>query len=248
MSCATSIGSWSALVARLDAENTAARWAANVPALRDVASVGDLAIWTQRGHSQADQVLCALVQLAALDGGDDPDAVLVVLHLRWPGFRYLIQLVGTVEQSAEELVAGQAVIQIRSYPWRRRPRRCAANLLLDTQAAVGRELRVSGRCCDPRDAEVAIDAMDREVRPVRLVDEDALDVYDLFTWATRTRVVTVDEVRLLLEIELAAEYLRGPRAVIADLHGWTTRTLDRRRHRTLAALRDAAPAYLTAVA
>ena len=74
MSCATSIGSWSSLVVRLDAENTAAKWAASVPALRDLASVGDLAGRTQRGHQQSDDTLGALVQLAASDGGDDDGA------------------------------------------------------------------------------------------------------------------------------------------------------------------------------
>lgn len=249
MSCATAIGSWSALVARLDAENTAARWAAKMPALRDLASVGDLAVWTQRGHRQADHALGALVQLAASDGGDDPDAVLAVLHLLWPGLRCIIQLVGTVENTAEELVAGQAVVEIRSYPWQRRNRRFAANLLMDIHSAVARELRVDCRSREPRDSEIVIDALDGDFWLSSLAtDEDDLDVYDLFTWATRTGVVTEDEVRLLLEIEHAAEFLRRPRAAVADSHGWTTRTLDRRRHRALAALRDAAPAYLVAVA
>ena len=247
MSCATSIGSWPELVAWLDGDGAVARWAAREPELRELNSVGELARRTARADPRADAVLGALVRIAAADGGSDSDAVLVVLHLLWPGLRGLVRLVRTVEDNAEELVAGQAAIQIGAYPWRRRRRRYAANLLRDIHSAVARELRCDCRSPEPRDADVPlVDVI--EWRAGLSLDDDDLDVYDVFTWARRTGVVAPEDVRLLLEIEHAAEFVSRPRDAVAARHGWTARTLDRHRHRALNSLRAAVPAYLAAVA
>lgn len=249
MSCAPSIGPWSALVERLDARSTAARWAAIEPELRGLSSAGDLARWTERGQRRADRVMGALVRLAARDGGDEPDATLVVIHLLWPGLAFLVRRVRTIDQNAEDLVVGHAAIQICDFPWQRRKRRFAANLLMDIQSAVARELRCHTRSSEPREADVPLDPLRADrLLGVPGLDDDDLDINDLLTWATQTGVVAEDEARLLLEIEHAAEVSRRPRQLVADSHGWTTRTLDRRRHRALAALRTASPAYLAAVA
>jgi hypothetical protein len=174
---------------------------------------------------------------------------MVVIHLLWPALGYLVRRIRSFERTAEVLVAGQAAIQIRSFPWRRRTRRFAANLFLDIQGALTRELRCHCRSHEPRSADVDIDSLGDDEWPVCPGPGDGdLDVHDLLTWGMRTGVVTNDEVRLLLEIEYATELLPTPREAIAAARGCSIRNLDRRRHRALAALRAAGPAYLAAVA
>src|SRR4051812_19198432 len=101
MSCASSIGSWAALVTRLVADGAAVRWAGCEPDLHGLTSVADLALWTERGQPRSDGVLGALVRLASADGGDEPDAALVVMHLLWPALGYLIRRVRRFERAAE---------------------------------------------------------------------------------------------------------------------------------------------------
>jgi hypothetical protein len=73
-----------ALVARLDDTNALARWAeqdARLAGLREVER--DLLPLLAPGadHARGNDVLMALVRQAARDGGDDHDALLLVLHL-----------------------------------------------------------------------------------------------------------------------------------------------------------------------
>ena len=85
-------GSWPELTDRLDAAAAMTRWAVREPVLGSWTSVRALpaALAAGTDRDRADAVLGALVRCAARDGGDDPDAALVVLHLlrhgraRWP--------------------------------------------------------------------------------------------------------------------------------------------------------------------
>src|SRR4051812_3395762 len=84
-------GCWTELVNRLDASGVVAGWSAAEPELAGLATLGELphrvAPGADRDH--ADGVLGALVRLAAIDGRNDPDAVLVLLHLLSDGARAL---------------------------------------------------------------------------------------------------------------------------------------------------------------
>jgi hypothetical protein len=75
----STLGSWPALVARLDAAGRPHWWSAE-PALRELTTIQQLQDWTTAGNPQrADAVLGALVRLAAGHGAGDVEATLVVL-------------------------------------------------------------------------------------------------------------------------------------------------------------------------
>ncbi|WP_236826457.1 MULTISPECIES: hypothetical protein [unclassified Blastococcus] len=79
-------------------------------------------------------------------------------------------------------------------------------------------------------------------------EEDDLDVVDLLQWAVRSGV-DAEDVALLIATECSRDrHHRRADQKVATAHGITTRTLYRRRNRTLTALRGMAPQYLAAVA
>ena len=79
-------------------------------------------------------------------------------------------------------------------------------------------------------------------------EEDDLDVVDLLQWAVRSGV-DAEDVALLIATECSRDrHHRRADQEVATAHGITTRTLYRRRNRTLTALRGMAAQYLAAVA
>ncbi len=247
----TIVGSWPALAARLDDEHVLARWAAAEPDLAGLITVADLlAIWTEDGgYDRKNAVLAALVRLAAVDGGRDDDALLLTMHL-------LSGLVWTMVAQLEDLspdivpvVVGELACQIRHYPWQRRPHAVAANLRAETRRAVLAELRPGSRCLLDRVEVLTCDGDVARLASAAISDEaEDVNVADLLRWAVRSGV-DADDVALLIATE-CGRYLRQRSAdrQVAAAHGITTRTLYRRRHRTLTALRRVAPQYLAAVA
>ena len=147
-------GSWPALVDRLDRTGRTGRWATQAPALTGLRTVDDLPAMVAETvpPARADQVIGALVRLAAAGGADDPDAVLVLLHLLSGGVHALAAKLAHLSDTIVTVVVGELTCQIRRYPWRRRTRAHAINLLLNTKQALLRgELRAghpaSPRCC-----------------------------------------------------------------------------------------------------
>jgi hypothetical protein len=247
----TIVGSWPALATRLDDESVLVRWAAAEPDLAGLTTVADLlAVWTEDGgYDRTNTVLAALVRLAAIDGGQDDDALLLTLHL-------LSGLVWTMVAQLEDLrpdivavVIGELACQIRRYPWQRRPRAIAANLRAETRRAVLAELRPGSRH-HPKQVEILTrDGDITQLTSAAVSDKtEDVDVADLLRWAVQSGV-DADDVALLVATE-CGRYLRQRSAdrQVAAAHGITTRTLYRRRHRTLTALRRVAPQYLAAVA
>lgn len=146
-----------------------------------------------------------------------------------------------------ELVVGELTVQIRTFPWQRRTRAYAANLLLDTKAALLKELRPHG--ASPM-AVVLVDPTD-PVRVAALLDSpteangrDDLDLFDLLTWATRNNVLDPGDVALLVQIEQVRARSGAERRQLAQQWGVTQRTLRRRRQRALTAIRATAGDYL----
>jgi hypothetical protein len=247
----TIVGSWPVLAARLDDDAVLARWAEAESALAGLTTVAELlAVWSEDGGSDCtDVVLAALVRLAAVDGGRDDDALLLTLHL-------LSGLVWTMAAQLRDLspdivtvVVGELACQIRRYPWLRRRRGVAANLRAETRRAVLAELRPRSRRHPDRGQFLTADGDVTRLEHATACDErEDLDVADLLLWAVRSGVDSAD-VALLVATECRRDLReRGADQHVAAAHGITTRTLYRRRHRTLAALRKMAPRYLAAVA
>lgn len=244
---ASIVGSWPALANHLDASGSIRRWAAVEPELQATSTVaGLLDAW--RDSARTDGVLSALVRLAAVDGGRDDDALLLILHLLSGLVRRLARQLGDLSPDIHSIVLAELTCQVRRYPWRRRRGGVVANLYAETRRAVLAELRPSDRYHPDR-----VEALTDDGDVARLADRhveasEDLDVVDLLRWAVRGGVPAHD-VALLVETECARDrrLLRADEQVAAA-YGMTSRTLYRRRERTLTALRGIAPQYLAAIA
>jgi hypothetical protein len=230
--------------------------------LHGLATVQQLQDWTTAGNPQrADAVLGSLVRLAAADGGGDADAVVVLLHLLWPGAARLAAKLRHLSPDPEALVLGELAIQIRRFPFERRTRAHAANLLMDTQATVWRELRPYRTDRLSRPAEKLVDPLDDAKdaaaafgepglldRPhTDRADSEELDLVDMLLWAQRTGAVDHVDLAVLVDLEYARELPDvSPQKFVAVARGWSVRTVQRRRDRALDALRACSGDYLSA--
>lgn len=240
--------SWSELVDRLERRDALAGWQRTEPVLLAASRLDDLPALTALGAEprRSDAVIGALVRLAAVDNGDDADAALVLLHLLRPGLTVLrSRLVSAGVADAEALVVGQAMIQVRSFPWRRRTRAHAANIVRDTGKFLAREFAPAwdGRevPVDPLHYEFDVpDGVAGSAEP----DEQVLA--RLLAWAEHSGVVDADALQVLLDY--AVHRCRGgsAHARVAAVHGVSVRTCKRRCATTLAALRSAAPDFVAA--
>ena len=242
-------GNWPALVERLDRTRRPSTWAAQATVLKDLQSLADLPGLVARtaDPAHADQVIGALVRLAAADGADDPDALLVLLHMLSAGVHTLAGKLGHLSDEIVTVVVGELTCQIRRYPWRRRTRAHASNLLLNTKQALLRgELRPG---LPDQPMLVLVDPHDA----LRLVDTEKqhsedVDVVDLLLWAGGHGVAPLEDLLMLLELERRRGYGTATRHRVAHELGVNERTIRRRRDRALTALREAGDDYLATVA
>jgi hypothetical protein len=253
-------GDWSELVDRLDQANYPSRWSEQ-SGLAGLSSIAQLKDWTAPGQPQrADEVLGALVRLAASAGEGDLEATVVLMHLLRPGAYRIAEKLQHLAPDAFALVLGELAIQIRRFPIGRRTHAHAANLLMDTQMVVWRELRPYRTDLAHRQAELLIDPID-DARsadsdfgepgllddPQRGPEDDDLDLVDMLLWARRTGAVDAEDLAVLVELEYARETPGvSPQQHVAAAHGWTVRTVQRRRDRALGALRACSADYLAA--
>jgi hypothetical protein len=245
------VGDWSVLLERLARAGVFGRWQQQEPALAAVPCLTDLPSHTGRGSDPADsdEIVGALVRLAAADGMADPDAALVLVHLLSDG---IVALAGRLNRGSPSrralcLVVGELTCRIRSFPWRRRTRAHAANLLLDTKHALLRELPQHGPDGAPRD--VLLDPFNPVwsallTDPAPAVTAEG-DLAELLGWAGANQVAGADDLRLLVRLHELSGYGTGSRHRVAAEFGINEKTLRRRRDRTLAALRAAGPRFLT---
>ena len=236
------VGAWEDLAARLDAAGAMTRWAAAEPVLAGWTSVEALRTVLAPGtdRARADAVLGALVRRAAADGGDDPDAVLVLLHLLRRGvFALAGRLAGLagVDGSPVSAVTAELTCRIRTFPWRRRSRSIAANLLLGAKDTLWKQhCRLSRADTDL--VEPGSPLWERLAADAAPVPEP--DLADLFDWAAGAGLVTTDDLALLVASE------RDTHRRVADAYGVHARTVRRHRARTLRVLRQAGDRYLAA--
>jgi hypothetical protein len=238
------------LTARLDTVGTLRRWSGREPALLAAGTVSDLvaALQPDSDPSRWDALLGALVRLAAADGGDEQDAVLLVLHLLDAGASRLRR------RFPADLVLGQLTVCLRAFPWRTRTRAYAANLLRDTEKALCRELRPNWSRYR-RDEEQPVDPTSRDPRgglneldrAVPADADDELDLVDLLLWAQRAGVVDPRDLAMLVDYFCArGAGINAGHDHVAQLHGVNARTSRRRCAAALQALRSNAQAYLAA--
>jgi DNA-directed RNA polymerase specialized sigma24 family protein len=158
------------------------RWSEREPALRQFANVAELlaSLRRRRGdHLAEDSVLIALLRQT-----DDELAARVVLQALLPGLKRLARRILLEAREREELwslLLAHLWAGLRSYPVERRPRKVAANLLLDaghaTLAELGRERRLRAQPAElpPATAERR---EQEEVVLARAVDAGALSRFE----------------------------------------------------------------------
>ena len=246
-------GSWPELLLRLARRDALASWAKTDPRLVGLVDVeGDLLPALERGacHVRAQQITAALVRLAAADGGDDVDALSLLLHL-------CSDWVGSLSRQLQDLapdilfvIVGELACRVRTYPWQRRRGSTMANLRLDTRHAVLREFRPALRAPGAfREVVVAPhsavwDAMGLGV----VLPTPDVDLADLLQWALATGIDRSD-LQLLIRTEQARadSTVTGDAALqVAAEFGMSEATSRRRRCKALHQLRAAAQTYLAA--
>jgi hypothetical protein len=244
-------GDWIDLTHRLDAADALSRWSRTEPALRGVRDIDELAALLAPGSgADADALLGALVRTACRDGGDDPDAVLLVLHLLADGLRLLAKRLADLSEDILVLLVGELTVQIRTFPLRR-TRAYAANLLRDTQQACWRELRPHRTRTYKAGTDIPIDPLDHPGMQYwfdRSIAgpgcDESSELADVMAWAEARGIASGRDLALLVELEYQRGYGTAARHRVAASFGVNERTLRRRRDRTLAALRLAAENYL----
>lgn len=175
------------------------RWTRHEPALAGVTDLHTLHdVVHDRDHwHRADTILAALTRLAAVDGHNDPLAARVLLQLLVPRAaalsRHLAGIIGDYD-TAQATVLSELAIGIRTFPWQRRPRAIAANLLLDAKQRIIRSRR---RNRHETPTGLAIDAQVSDLATADNTDTGLLAVRELLTRACRTGIIDTFEANLL---------------------------------------------------
>ena len=234
-------------------------------------SLGRLNSWPElrelRG-TEADQLLGALIRLAAKDGGDDELAARAVAH------QVNTEIVGVAIEfsdlgpEVDQVVMASLWLEIRTFPWRRRTRAYATSLRYNTrqsaldyllQPAADRRRLVS---CDPVELIRGTAATAHPEHEISADDAARGELVDYLRWCLEDGLITRDDAKFMLElIEAGWQTLdsgvlrirRGScslpavRLVAAD-RGVSPKTIIRARNRILALLRAASSDYLLEVA
>lgn len=189
---------WTSLAAAL--RSALGRWRAGEPALARHPSAQALirALHGHASYASKDELLGALLRLAR----SEPLAGRVVLQALLPGLKRLAgQLLFEAGEREElwELLLANAWEQICCYPLERRPRRIAANILLDTLRPTLRERKRQRRQRSESSAEVAVSAPPP-------TDADA-DVYLLLANAVAAGAISPLEAEAILAVRIDGDPL-----------------------------------------
>jgi hypothetical protein len=203
--------------------------------------------WRKR-DDRCYQVVAGLTALGSRRGGDDDDAALAVAVLLEDGVRRVAAALNDVCEPDdvtttvwEEVKAAEphAGCHAAAYLLRRARQRLS-------RPAAGMVSRIATTSLETR-RDPGLD----ETLAAPSVEDPIEDLADLLIWARQVGVIAAEDVDLLVEL-LAAENSGLAREeaqrVVGERHGVALRTIRRRRDRTAARLRDAAPDYLAAIA
>lgn len=248
-------------------------WARWVAAEADLAGYAGLEeLHALRGLDN-DPPLGALVRLAAQDGGNDLLAAVALAHQMERGARSLMHTLRDLGEDVDEMVMSALWVEIRCFPWRRRTRAYAANLMRDTRASVLETVGIRRRSPWPG-SDVLLDPQSPLVEwlstpearcrcePASSCEQTTLELVELLDWALASDVIERDDAALLLDLVAAGEVVadqdtpwtrRGicsQAAVrrVAERRGVCGKTIRRRRDRIVAALRESTGRYLADVA
>lgn len=249
----TLAGSWSTLADRLDS-SAIHRWTEAEPALAGLPTAAQicaqLAADSPLGPGERDELLGALVRLGSRTGGNDPDAVLLVIHLLADGLRAIAGRWSDLGPDVLPLLIGELTAQLRQWPMRR-TRAYAANLLRDTHLACWRELRPHQTRTYPAGRDLLVDPLDPRATQYWFDtatpgpgEGPEFELADLFAWAQRHAIATADDLALLVALETERGHGTAARKRVAAAFGIHVNTLRRHRERALSALRAAAATYL----
>lgn len=198
---------WEQLAGSRQATRAVARWARLEPAIAGHTTLEQLrgAVHNRGELESGDRILAALVRLAAVSGHGDQLAARVVLQLLVPG---AVRLGHTLaprlgdQATSEAMVFAELTIGVRTYPWQRRPRRIAANLLLDVRQRLTR--RAARHWAElpaglvPGHRPLVTAAGRRGLEADQQQPESAIVVEHLLWWAQRRRIINAREAWLLL--------------------------------------------------
>ncbi|SOC51187.1 hypothetical protein [Ornithinimicrobium cerasi] len=194
---------------------------------------------------RANEVLLALAELGAPDGGGEAAATGVLLWVLMPGAVRLSRALSRYGPDVDEVVAAQMWICARTVAWRNRVR-VAPSVLLSARRGVLLDLQVTARWAD---AETP--SQDMDLLPAATPDKGssgAVDlVHELLADARRRGVVSGQDCRVLLDLAehattrtttlcRAGLLSRAAAHQVAREHGTSRTTVFRRAHRALEAL------------
>ena len=241
------------------------QWVAAEPGLRRLSTLGELR--DLRG-TEADQLLGALVRLAAKDGGDDELAARAVAHqLAGEALGVAIEL-RDLGRDVDHVVLTSLWLEIRSFPWQRRTRAYATSLRHATRRSALRDLvplpKDRRRLVIRPPEDIAEGAVPLVPNPPE--DGTALqsrgELVEYLEWCVQADWITTDDATLMLELVAAGwqtahkgllNLKRGVCSmhavqVVADSRAVCAKTVIRERDRVLALLRDARADYFLEVA
>lgn len=255
------IGSADQLLTRLERRDALRSWAKTEPATT-------LLTGLQRGFRlgaldprDADALLSALIRLGAAAGGDDWDALLLLVHLLSPMVTGLARQLRGLMSDPQSAIVSELTVQVRTfpagggpatYPLHQRDRCWAGNLRMSVRRSLlDQDYPRIKRGGVRYTAEVTVDGNDRLLDgPLAAPhDEPDVDVVDLLLWAVQTGVDPAD-VALLIATEAGRDRYQwqGADRRVAQEQGVALRTLYRRRARVLRRVQAVVPDYLAAVA
>lgn len=234
-------------------------WQELHPELR-VVDAGGLRAWLKLvPGEESDRVLCVLARRASKQGDDDHAARVALVWALLPGAGCLASRYRHVP-NPNFMVAEQLWIQASEFPWWTTSK-VAANVLARVRNEVLREIGASTRP-DPAERLYAssiqyVDTWRSHIVPTEPTGADEL--HDLLDHAVETQVITPwDRALLLVAVEVGYDAswalkrdsclggLTGNAfsAVVAQRVGCSARTVRRRIHLAIQALRDALPHLL----
>ncbi|KQY49602.1 hypothetical protein [Nocardioides sp. Root140] len=254
------------VISSLERSGKWAKWQQVEPRLAGFASIEEAREGWRRRDERCYQVVAGLTALGSRRGGDDDDAALAVAVLLEEGVNRVAMTltdvceIDDVNATVWEEVKGaepQVDCHAATYLLRRARQRLSrpaagmvsrvATTSLDARTETNNSLvlgsHTDGAGRSDQDRDLILAGPD--------VEDPVEDLVDLLTWAREVGVIDTEEIDLLIEL-LAAENdgmaREEAQRVVGERRGVAMRTIRRRRDRTAARLRDAAPKYLAAMA